>query len=236
MAQHTASDSGRLVDELGARSSLVDQAYAAIRRAVVLHTIPPGSQLRQSQLAAELGVSPRTVREALNRLVAEGLATHSPNKGVRTTDLSAETIEEVHQLRGLLEGWAFELAAERLTAEDLARMRELLPHTADPDPEAALLARNANREFHWIVIRRTGKQHLIRILEQLWGLAPTHILREVVNTEAWSEASEQDLVEHTELLVLLEARDGVRARQLLQKHLRRTLDVYLGRLQLRAHR
>jgi len=234
--EHSSSDSGRLVEQLDAPSSLVDQAYAAIRRAVASHKIPPGSQLRQSQLAAELGVSPRTVREALNRLVAEGLAVHTPHKGASTIDQSADTVGEVHELRMLLEGWAFELAAERLTAEDLARMRELLPHTADPDPEAVLHARNANQEFHWIVIRRTGKQHLIRILEQLWAMAPTHILREVVDVEAWSEASNHDLVEHTELLALLEARDGAGARRLLQAHLQRTLDVYRGRMRLRDQR
>jgi DNA-binding GntR family transcriptional regulator len=230
------SGGSRILDPLDTPSSLVDQAHAAIRSAVVSRKIPPGSQLRQNQLAEELGVSPRTVREALNRLVAEGLAVYCPRKGVSTVDLSVDTMKEIYHMRLLLEGWAFELAAERLSTDDLARMRELLPLTVDPDPEAAPLVRNTNRDFHWIAIRSTGMEHLIRILEQLWGLTSTHLFRDAVNGAERSLTAERDLAEHAELLEALEARDGPRARRIVRDHIQRTLDVSLARMRIRDQR
>lgn len=218
---------------IGGASSLVDQTYEQIRKGIVNRKIKPGAQLRQIQLAEQLGVSPRTVREALNRLVAGGLAIREPYKGVRVADLTAEGMVEIFQMRRFLEGWAMELAAETITDKELDRMAELLPKTVDPDPAAAARVREANIEFHMIPIKSTGKQHLVRVLEQLWSVMATYVLREVADVEERREAADSDLEFHRLMLEALKARDKERAGDIVRKHIDDTLSVNLGRIEIR---
>ena len=215
------------VKQIEKSQSLVDQAYETIRRAIISGRIEPGDWLRQESLAEELGVSSRTVREALGRLVAEGLAVREPYKGVRTVAPSVEEMQEIYYMRALLEGWAMELAASHLSQEQLVRMRELLPQTAaDLDTRAGRRAtKEANREFHWIPIRATGRRHLIRMLELLWQLLPSpHVIIDSVVVQELATSGEKDRLEHAALLDALEARDGSRAREAIVLHINRRLD------------
>ena len=106
------------------KSRRSDLAYQAIREAIAFGHIKPGEWLRQEALADELNVSQVTVREALSRLVAEGLAVHIPYKGVKAVLLPPAELRDVYELRALLEGFAVELAAERISPEEL---RKFLP-------------------------------------------------------------------------------------------------------------
>jgi len=104
-------------------------AYNSIRDGISAGQVKPGAWLRQDDLAQKLGVSQVTVREALNRLVSEGLAVHVPHKGVKAVTISIDDLGDIYDMRALLEGLAYELAASQITQQGLARMRELLPDT-----------------------------------------------------------------------------------------------------------
>jgi len=215
----------QIVEQIEKGPSLVDRAYETIRRALVSGRIPPGDWLRQEILAQELGVSPRTVREALKQLVTEGLAVHEPYRGVRTIAPSFEEIEEIYQIRAMLEGWAVELAANRLSPQELAQMRALLPRTGqDPKPASLQESREVNREFHWIPIRATKQKHLTRLLEQLWDFVLPHIWGETVAVEETVQ-SDKNYQEHRQLLEALETSEGSQARELITKHILRQLDA-----------
>jgi DNA-binding GntR family transcriptional regulator len=206
------------------RQRLSDAAFDALRKAIVDRRIVPGEWLRQEALAKELGVSQITVREALNRLVNEGLCISVPYKGVRVVAPTLEDLEDIYALRGLLEGLAAELAASRITPEELAQMRELIPATVvDADPKSVERARKANREFHMIAIRASGRRFLIQILKQVWDwIDPlTHYQRTLeaeVGTEIRLRWGERDKIQHTQLLEALEAGDGLQARQVVAEY------------------
>ncbi|HIC89860.1 MAG TPA: GntR family transcriptional regulator [Anaerolineae bacterium] len=203
---------------------LSDAVFEALRKAVLDGKLAPGERLRQESLAQEMGVSQITVRDALNRLVGEGLAVRVPYKGVRVIALTFNDLEDIYAIRGLLEGLAAELAADRITPEELARMRELLPATiVDADPESVPRAREANREFHEIVIRASGRRFLIRILRQIWDwIDPMMLYGRTLETEQGAAIrtkwGERDRLQHTRLLEALEARDGQRARQVVAEY------------------
>ena len=114
----------RQVTGLNRRSDFV---YDAIRKAIVYRRIKRGSWLREGALSEELGVSRTMIRDALIRLTAEGLAVEVPYKGVKAASVSPAEIEEVYTIRAKLESWAFEIAAQTISPENLARMRKLLP-------------------------------------------------------------------------------------------------------------
>jgi DNA-binding GntR family transcriptional regulator len=203
---------------------LSDAVFETLRKAILDGRLVPGEWLRQESLAQEMSVSQITVRDALNRLVGEGLAIRVPYKGVHVIALSADDLQDIWAMRRLLEGLAAELAAERITSEELAQMRELLPATiVDADPESVDRAREANREFHETAIRASGRRFLIRILRQIWDwMDPMMLYGRTLGMEQGAEIrtkwGEMDRLQHTRLLEALEARDGPRARQVVAEY------------------
>ncbi len=203
---------------------LSDAVFEALRKGILDGNLAPGEWLRQESLAQELGVSQITVRDALNRLVGKGLAIRVPYKGVRVIALSADDLEDIWAMRGLLESLAAELAAERITPEELARMRELLSASiVNADQESVERGREANREFHEIVIQASGRRFLIRILRQIWDwIDPMMLYGRTLGIDQGAEIrmkwGERDRLQHTRLLEALEARDGPRARQVVAEY------------------
>jgi len=202
--------------------------YKSIRDGISTGQVKPGEWLRQDALAQKLGVSQATVREALNRLVSDGLAVHVPHKGVKAVTISVEDLRDIYAMRALLEGLANELAASQISQQGLAQMRELLPDTVvSTDSQSTDIARAANRQFHWVAIRASGRSHLIRVLEQLWVLIdPYMVYGRFWNVEQAHrkriEGSVLDLEDHTRFLESLERRDGHLAQQITQEYVHRS--------------
>jgi len=209
------------------RPLLSEKAYEAIRDNIFSGQMKPGAWLRQEFLAEKLQVSQATIREALNQLVLEGLAAYFPHKGVKVVAISVDDLEDIYDMRALLEGLGNELAATKLSERELAQMRELLPHILlTPDSQSLETARDSDREFHWIAIRATERDHLIRMLGQLWTLIDPYMVygRFWNIAQAWGrriKASKLDLQDHTQLLEALEAREGGRARQITEEYVHR---------------
>lgn len=190
--------------------------------------IPPGEWLRQEPLAERLGVSQATVREALKRLVSEGLAVHVPHKGVKAVTLSIDDLEDIYDIRAYLEGLANRLASARISEADLSKMKKLLPHTVVTSTSRSTdTAREANQEFHWIAIRASGRTYLIRLLAQVWGLMDPYMVygRFLDVKQSLNErlaASELDLSDHARLVKALENKDGDGAQALTEEYVRRS--------------
>ena len=209
------------------KQTLATSAVEALREAILDGRLEPGEWLRQEALAEEMGISQITLRDALNQLVGEGMAVRVPYKGVRVVSLDARDVESVCTMRGLLEGLAAQLAAERITPEELAQMRELLPETAPSETVSVACARDANREFHEIAIRASRQPFLVRILRQLWDwLDPympygkTSELSEEEVRESMLRHSERDMERHARLLEALEARDAEQARCVVEIYIK----------------
>src|SRR5437868_9162498 len=100
------------------RAQLVRNASAAatelIREAIVDGRLPPGQRLKEEELARELGISRTPVREALLILQAEGLVDAAPNRGAVVRSHDADDLEDLYQLRALLEGYAARRAATNI--------------------------------------------------------------------------------------------------------------------------
>ena len=213
-----------IVDQLKETPTRSELAYTAIRDAIGQGRIKPGDWMRQEALADELNMSQVTIREALQRLVAEGLAVHVPNRGVRAILLPVEELEDVYELRALLEGYALKLAASRISEEGLARMRDLLPETVvDARPDSVTDAWKANWEFHMIAIRASGRRHLVRFLRQLMHLTNPYAPLSERTEQERMEGAIDELEAHTRILEALEAGDGDLAQASIIDHLQSAL-------------
>src|ERR1700757_2500155 len=97
-----------------------DDIALVIEEAIVAGELEPGTVLRQEQLSEQFKVSRTPVREAIRRLAALGLVSFVPNRGVRVRTISRDELHEAFMLRAELEALATEVAATKITREDLA--------------------------------------------------------------------------------------------------------------------
>lgn len=140
-------------------------ATRQIRRRIVSGELAPGSRLGQSRLAQELGVSRIPVRDALLQLAAEGLVILRPNASASVAPLSIGDLEELYEMRDLLEPPLCELAVPLLTDADLAAMqRELRRMDDSPDPVDWLEANNA---FHAAIYERAPRPRMVELVDRI---------------------------------------------------------------------
>lgn len=208
---------------------LVDSTYDAICASLSSGRIKPGDWLRQVMIAEELNVSQATARDALNKLVVDGLAEHTPRKGVRVPYISPEDLQDIYEMRLVAEGLAWQAAAEKITAEELGKMRSLLPYTGTTaDPQSVDVARKNNQEFHMLAIRASGRWTLVRLLSQLLNLNNLRYLLSKSSQEMRVRDGKINVQEHEELLNALACRDANLARSLIEKHIKRSMSDRLS--------
>jgi DNA-binding GntR family transcriptional regulator len=102
-----------------------EMVYGVIRQAILGGVFAPGQHLRQDALAEWIGVSRMPVRSALLQLESEGLVAFHPHRGAVVRALTPAQIQEIYEIRMLLEGHALRRAIENMTEERLARLRVL---------------------------------------------------------------------------------------------------------------
>jgi DNA-binding GntR family transcriptional regulator len=111
------------VSKIKTATSKRQEAYDLVLDAVIFGDIQPDIAIDEKNLAEELGVGLAGMRDALNRLSQEGLVQRHARVGSRVSSLSLSDLQEVFEVRLLVEGKCAALAAERATAEDIAAMR-----------------------------------------------------------------------------------------------------------------
>lgn len=199
-----------------AHSSTVERVADELRRAVFDGELESGTALREVAIAASLGVSRSTVREALTLLVAEGLATREPNRGVSVTTPEAGSVRDVCRARSVLEGAG---VRRWLSAGDEARnqVRAALDDYTSGVRDGASYQQLNERHlaFHVSLVRLTGSPRLVAMAENLvtelkLALAQVDRIRRNAHDQADS---------HAALLGLLESGDVDAAYAFLDAHL-----------------
>ncbi|QIG45352.1 GntR family transcriptional regulator [Nocardioides anomalus] len=186
-------------------ASTVDRVAAELRRAVFDGELESGTPLREVAIAASLGVSRPTVREALTVLVAEGLATREPNRGVSVATPEAESVRDVCAARLVLEG-----AGVRGWRAATDAMRAHVRATLDAYIDA--VARDASYQelnerhlaFHVSLVELTGSPRLVAMQQALavelrLALAQVERIRRNAHDQADSHAALVRLLEREEL-------------------------------------
>ena len=213
--------------------SLADQAYQALRAAIVRGDLPWGEKITERGLAARLGVSPTPVREALRRLEQEQLVEHTGPRSLRVVTVSPEERAESGAIEAALEGVAARFAARKAGEAQLARMGKLLDE-ADAAADVLRGDRDAGRElspdqierifdavraFHHEVEQAAGNTQLTRTLDQVRAFSRSERLKLAASQlTAGSEGQIQRYGQHREILEALRERDAERAEQLARTH------------------
>jgi DNA-binding GntR family transcriptional regulator len=205
-----------------------EQAYLTLRRRLADGTYPPGAHLREEDLAAQLGVSRTPVREALRRLDAEGWLRVVPNQGAFAAHWSCAEIEEIFDLRAMLESYAARRAAVAPTSHGIAALHAACDAgvAALPANDLAAIERisDANVHFHQALWDMSG---LTRTRAMLASLAvPPMILR---NFRHFDEANlRRSLAQHREMAEAIGARNAEWAEAVMRAHVQAGKAIFLA--------
>lgn len=196
---------------------VADSVHNTLRDAIFAGRLPPGSRLSVPLLAQQLNVSRSPVREAVQRLVQDGLATEEPHRGAGVAVLDPAALVPLYEIREVLEGLAARLAALQATEEERAEMR------AAYDEHAAALRRGdaehhvpLDLAFHARLRAASHNDELEQYLERVQGRIAIAILGG--NPLVWSR---QAIVEHHAILEAVLAGDPDAAEAAARAHVRR---------------
>lgn len=199
-------------------SRTLELAYEHIYAAIARGRLAAGDHIREEMIAADLGISRTPVREAIRRLEGEGLVIITRNAGADVVDLDPEDVVETFRLRAMLEGYAVERAATRITAEELQTLEHLDQQLAALHTEGAdlLSATRLNAGFHLKIAEAARNPQLHALIRSL-----VHVPLTLMHREGWGRrlADSRGYDEHTRIVQALRSGDGDLARSLMQTHI-----------------
>lgn len=192
-----------------------------LRQAILNEELAGGARLVQAEIAAELGVSTTPVREAFRDLAGEGLIRLDAHRGAIVREFDMSELQEIYELRQVLEPICVLRAVERITDEELTRARALQKRMDECEEDVADWVM-LNRNFHALITEASRSPRLIGILQSLRDSAAMYVgmgLRSVPKQRSVGNA------EHHRLLEALEARDAHAAAEAILEHMSGMMSV-----------
>jgi DNA-binding GntR family transcriptional regulator len=196
-----------------------DDAYAELRRRIVVLQIRPDERIKEEEWARILSVGRLAVREALTRLHGEGLVSRGAKGGFFAAAMSAEDVGEIREVREIFETAALKLAGSRITPEQLAELEAACDdfgYMVRKGYHSA--ACEADRRFHDLLVAASGNRRLIRAYEHCH--IPLFHIR-VGQSHEYMEDYELTEREHRAIATALKARQVERAIEILRGHFAR---------------
>lgn len=202
------------------RTTTPEGVYRVLRGAILDGTVPPGGQLRERDIATDLGISRSPLREALTRLEEEGLVVKVPFRGAFVVEVSAQEIAEIASIRLLVEPYAAELAIEALRGPERSRLTQTideLHHAIEKNDIPASV--DAHLQFHRLFYDLSGHG----TLRSLWNGWETKLrLYLLVDHPSYSDLHDI-AVEHARLAAVALDGDTDAFKQELAQHFQSAL-------------
>jgi DNA-binding GntR family transcriptional regulator len=212
----TPAASGSRVAGEAARQRARDE----LRRAILAGDMSPGQRLVETELAEVIGVNRASMRAALMDLTADGLVERIPNRGARVRMITRAEAIAITECRMVLEGLCTAKAAERVTDEQVARLRSLREAFIDSASEP-LKYSSLNSELHRLVREFSGQPVASGMLERL----NAQIVRHQFQLSLRPGRVKVSLPEHLAIIDAVIARDPEAAEQAARRHLRSVISA-----------
>lgn len=208
--------------------TLGQRVYVELRHFLAVGGVKPGEKITLRQLTAAVGTSLMPVREAVQRLVAEGALELLPNRSIRVPVMTKARVREILKVRLMLEGMAIDEAAARIdpaAIEQLETLNEAFMEEMRRRDDSARLFR-VNKEFHFTVYRTAEMPVLLGIIENMWlQIGPfLHFSLGVRGREATSKFAPDS---HKRLIRAMRERDAAMGRAALANDLGGAVELIL---------
>ena len=198
-----------------------EEAADAIRRAIISGDLQPGQRLREVALAAELGVSRPTLREALRTLVQEGLCEQEPHRGFAVASLDAEAIRDLTDTRLVLDRMAID--GIWASPDGMDQVEQAWSAYADADPDA-VSQHLAHLALHRALWQASGNSMLLR----MWPVAESMSTLVLAQDQAVRRDPERALAVHAALIDAIRSRDPQALDAAMAEHTRRSAEEFLS--------
>jgi DNA-binding GntR family transcriptional regulator len=209
--------------------SLSEVAYRRVRAAILNGTFAAGQPLGQVEIANQIGTSRVPLREALQRLEAEGLVVLRPRRGYIVTSLDREEITDIFDIRMILEERAGYLATLRATPADIAEVKarlQAMDGLAVRNADDATRFAEHNRAFHDRLFAGSGRRQLCRLMDVL----RTNVERFIRIGALIAGDMRRVQDEHHRIFEAYRKRDALTVGRLCREHCQATRDRLIARL------
>lgn len=204
---------------------LSQKVYRALKTEIIKGSLKPGTKLLEGKIAKQMKVSRTPIREALRELAAEGFVKISPNQGVVVSNASIEDVQEVLQIRGVLEGLAARLATKIISEEEIKELEKYQKQMEYYTKKNDVLAfSEMDAEFHELILDICGNNRLIQIRKNLSDQAHRYRIRSL----SVPGRLKYSLKEHQEIVEALKRKNAEQADRLSQKHIENVLENILA--------
>jgi DNA-binding GntR family transcriptional regulator len=207
-----------------------ERVYEAVKRDILSGIYRMGERLPVSDLAEQYGVSKTPVREALSALQYEGIVDIIPRVGYFVSHMSMEEVQNLFQLRLILEGASAQLAADHITDQELLELEDIPCSWTADDLDSHLQYLKDNREFHLRIALATRNRPLAGLVAGLLDRMQGLLLWEL-ELRNWQEEFAD---EHWQLLAALKARHGDLARAVMEEAIHNMKETVLEALAARG--
>ncbi|HAL61436.1 MAG TPA: hypothetical protein DCP08_03405 [Chloroflexi bacterium] len=198
-------------------NTLAHRVYDIIKDRILSAELPPGTRLKDNELARTLGVSNTPIREAMRELEKDGLIETIPYRGRFVKEMSIEEMREVYGVRKALEALAARLAVKRITEPQLEEMERVVEEYAvafERDDITAGL--EADLAFHDLIVQASGNSTLLQIVRDL-----TNRIQVLRQLDKGKMRRKQSLEDHRAILQALKEEDGEKAEVQVRRHIAR---------------
>lgn len=203
-----------------AGGNIPDRIFNLLKEAIVEGDIAAGSKISEPELARAYGISRGPLREAIGRLEACGLVVRRPNVGARVVTLSSEQLLEIYHVREALEGMAARLAAQNMSNDEIADLRNLLGQhneQIERDVDHAYFQREGDLDFHYRIVQGSHNSRMIELLcNDLYHLVRLYRYQFGMPSKRGPRA----FVEHEHIVDAIERRDPEMAELMMRSHVR----------------
>ncbi len=217
----------KAVRERDGKRSIAEKAYQRLRLAIVECRLVPGQRVTEASVAKELRVGETPAREALRQLVLEGLVHVTPRHGYAVAPITLRDVQELFELRLLIEPATATTAARSSPTPSLVRLEKLSQvGYYDGSQDSVRKFLRANTELHTHIAQLSGNRRIVKLLAQLLSES-----ERLINFGMLSHPqSEQTVGEHQRLLEAIANRDANSARQIMEEHVRATRQMVIDSL------
>ncbi len=221
------------------RISAEDRAHRDIITLILSQKYAPGDRLVEAELAQELGLSRTPVRNALRKLIAEGLLENQDNKGCLIPKITPSDMESVFSVRTLLEGRAAAAAAKLATAADIDALQKLLEEERKLYAEGSMEPyTKINQQIHLGIGALSRNDYLERFIRQAFWRAELYIFffdRFYIRPGGQEPPlrdpeKSQSCRQHARLVEAIASRDSALAESVMKEHIQSTYQTITRRV------
>ncbi|HIZ21368.1 MAG TPA: GntR family transcriptional regulator [Candidatus Blautia faecigallinarum] len=195
---------------------LRDVVFNTLRQAILKGELKPGERLMELTLAERLGVSRTPIREAMRKLELEGLVVMIPRRGAQVANITEKDLNDVLEVRIVLENMAIEKACKRMTEEQMDKLVKAAREFEDTMADGNLVhLAEADVAFHEIIYQASDNRRLIQVLNNL----REQIYRYRVEYLKEEETRKLLVKEHEELCQAIRERNVEKACEISFRHI-----------------